>query len=126
MKYPEDYRYIRSHEWASLEGDTATIGFTSHAQEKLGVIVYVDLPKVGARVEAGGQLGSVESLTEVSTIHTPLSGEIIEINESLAAAPEKLNEDPHGAAWLVRLRVEKPGQFNELLTASEYRAWIGA
>ena len=100
--YPEELRYTKEHEWVRVEGGIGTIGITDHAQEELGDIVYVDLPKVGAQLEQGKSLGSVESVKAVSDIYSPVSGEVVEVNESLATAPEKLNQDPHGAAWLVK------------------------
>jgi glycine cleavage system H protein len=99
--YPENFRYSKEHEWVRVDGDTATIGITDHAQEELGDIVYVDLPKPGTKLEQGKTLGTVESVKAVSEIYSPLSGEVVEINPALADAPEKLNEDPHGEAWLV-------------------------
>ena len=111
--YPENFRYTKEHEWVLAEGDTGTVGITDHAQEELGDIVYVDLPKVGSRVEAGKSLGSVESVKAVSDIYSPVCGEITEINEALADAPEKLNADPHGAAWLVKIRLEQSGRDSE-------------
>ena len=124
--YPEDFRYTKEHEWAKPEGDTALIGITDHAQKELGDIVYVDLPKVGAQVEKGKSLGSVESVKAVSDIYSPISGEVIAINELLTSAPEKLNEDPHGAAWLVKVRMKDPGEIKQLLSASDYQSYIGA
>jgi glycine cleavage system H protein len=108
------------------DGDTGTIGITDHAQEELGDIVYVDLPKVGSRVEAGKSLGSVESVKAVSDIYSPVSGEITEINESLADAPDKLNSDPHGAAWLVKLRLSNTAEIQNLMSAADYQSYIGA
>jgi glycine cleavage system H protein len=126
MTYPESYRYTKQHEWVHVEGDTATIGITFHAQHELGDIVYVDLPKVGTKVETGKTFGSVESVKAVSDVYAPIPGEVIEINETLASAPEKLNEDPHGAAWLIKLRVAKGTEFSNLLGAAEYQTYIGA
>jgi glycine cleavage system H protein len=126
MNYPENFRYTKEHEWVSLEGPIATIGITFHAQQELGDIVYVDLPKVGAHFDKGKSFGSVESVKAVSDIYAPVSGEIVEINELLANAPEKLNEDPHGAAWLIRLKLESPEEFNNLLPASDYQTYVGA
>src|ERR1700680_2672323 len=100
MSYPEDLRYTKEHEWVRAEGDIGTVGITDHAQEELGDIVYVDLPKVGARVEAGKSLGSVESVKAVSDIYSPVSGEVTAINQLMADSPEKLNEAPHAAARL--------------------------
>jgi len=126
MNYPEDYRYTKEHEWVHLAGDTATIGITFHAQEELGDIVYVDLPKVGKKLEKGKSFGSVESVKAVSDIYAPVSGEVIEVNEGLATAPEKLNEDPHKAAWLIKVRVDGSADFKNLLSAADYQSYIGA
>src|SRR5438552_5041682 len=108
--YPENFRYTKEHEWVLADGDSGTVGITDHAQEELGDIVYVDLPKVGSKIEAGKSLGSVESVKAVSDIYSPVSGEITEINESLTDAPEKLNSDPHGDAWLVKIRLSNAGE----------------
>src|ERR1017187_1787902 len=103
--YPENFRYTKEHEWGLADGDAGTIGINDHAQQELGDIVYVDLPKVGTRIDAGKSHRSVETGKAVSDIYAPVSGEITEINESLADAPEKLNTDPHGDAWLVKIRL---------------------
>src|SRR5271154_6318223 len=124
--YPENFRYTKEHEWVRVEGDTGTIGLTDHAQEQLGDIVYVDLPKVGTAVEQGKSLGSVESVKAVSDIYSPVSGEIAEVNESLGQSPEQLNQDPHGAAWLVKIRLSAPDQLKGLLSAVDYQAYVGA
>ena len=124
--YPENYRYTKEHEWVKLEGDLATIGITDHAQKELGDIVYVDLPKPGAKIEQGKSLGSVESVKAVSDIYSPVSGEVAEVNGILATAPEKLNADPHGEAWLVKIKVSTPAEVEQLLTAADYQAYIGA
>jgi glycine cleavage system H protein len=126
MNYPETYRYTKEHEWVSLTGDTATIGITFHAQEELGDIVYVDLPKPGAQLETGKSLGSVESVKAVSDIYAPVAGEVLEVNELLAGSPEKLNEDPHGNAWLVKIRIADAAEFNNLLSAPDYQTYVGA
>jgi glycine cleavage system H protein len=126
MNYPDDRRYTKEHEWIRAEGDSGTVGITHHAQQELGDIVYVDLPKVGARVEQGKSLGSVESVKAVSDIYSPVSGEVIEVNEALAQTPEKLNEDPHGAAWLVKIRLSAPDEVKKLLSAADYHAYVGA
>jgi glycine cleavage system H protein len=126
MTYPENYRYTKQHQWVRLEGDAATIGITFHAQERLGDIVYVDLPKPGTRLETGKTLGSVESVKAVSDIYSPLSGEVTEVNEALADKPEILNDDPHGAAWLIKLRVDSAAEMNGLMSAAEYQVYAGA
>lgn len=124
--YPEDFRYTKEHEWVKPEGDVATVGITDHAQNELGDIVYVDLPKVGAKIESGKSLGSVESVKAVSDIYAPVSGEVTEINESLATSPEKLNADPHGAAWLVKVKMSAPDEITQLLSAADYQKYIEA
>jgi len=126
MSYPEDLRYTKEHEWVRVEGGVGTIGITDHAQKELGDIVYVDLPKVGAHIEQGKSLGSVESVKAVSDIYSPVSGEVTEVNETLAQAPEKLNQDPYGAAWLVKLRMTAPDEAKGLLSAADYHAYVGA
>jgi glycine cleavage system H protein len=124
--YPENFRYTKEHEWVLLEGDTGTIGITDHAQKELGDIVYVDLPKVGAHVQQGRSLGSVESVKAVSDIYSPVTGEVIEVNPLLADAPETLNQDPHGSGWLVKIRVAATDDLKNLLSAADYQAYIGA
>jgi|ERR1017187_9828671 glycine cleavage system H protein len=124
--YPENFRYTKEHEWVLVEGDTATIGITDHAQEELGDIVYVDLPKPGAKLEQGHSLGSVESVKAVSDVYAPVSGEVMEINATLTDAPEKLNEDPHGAAWLIKVKISAPAEMASLMSAADYQAYIGA
>lgn len=126
MSYPENYRYTKEHEWVSVEGDIGTIGITFHAQHELGDIVYVDLPKLNSKVEAGKTFGSVESVKAVSDIYSPVTGEVVEINQALAEGPEKLNEDPHGAAWMVKVRLSKPEEVSALLSSADYLAYIGS
>jgi glycine cleavage system H protein len=124
--YPENFRYTKEHEWVLAEGDTGTVGITDHAQQELGDIVYVDLPKVGSQVEAGKSLGSVESVKAVSDIYSPVSGEVLEINQTLADAPETLNTDPHGAAWLVKIKLSGTAEVQNLMSAADYQSYIGA
>jgi glycine cleavage system H protein len=124
--YPENFRYTKEHEWVQVEGDTGTIGITFHAQKELGDIVYVDLPKPGLHVERGKTLGSVESVKAVSDIYAPVSGEVMEINELLVTTPETLNQDAHGAGWLVKIRLSDPGELQQLLTATDYQSYVGA
>lgn len=124
--YPENLRYTKEHEWIAVDGGVGTIGITHHAQNELGDIVYVDLPKPGDSVEAGKTIGSVESVKAVSDIYSPVSGEVAEVNELLASQPEKLNEDPHGIAWLVRVKLSSPDEVNKLLTSADYQQYIGA
>ena len=124
--YPENFRYTKEHEWVRVEGDTGTVGITDHAQNELGDIVYVDLPKAGTRVEQGKSLGSVESVKAVSDIYSPVSGEVIEVNQALADAPEKLNQDPHGDGWLVKIRLSNPAEVDGLMSAADYQKYAGA
>ncbi|HLK50758.1 MAG TPA: glycine cleavage system protein GcvH [Bryobacteraceae bacterium] len=124
--YPENFRYTKEHEWVRVEGDVATVGITDHAQQELGDIVYVDLPKPGTRVTRGGTLGSVESVKAVSDVYAPVSGEVTGINPMLAEAPEKLNADPHGEAWLVKIKVSTPAEVESLMSAADYETYIGA
>jgi glycine cleavage system H protein len=126
MTYPNDFRYTKDHEWVRAEGDIGVVGITDHAQKELGDIVYVELPKVGAKAEKGKAIGSVESVKAVSDVYAPVSGEVVEINELLTTAPEKLNEDPHVTAWLARIRMSDPGELNELLSAEQYQAYVDA
>jgi glycine cleavage system H protein len=123
--YPENFRYTKEHEWVRVEGDIGIVGITFHAQKELGDIVYVDLPKPGTLVEQGKTIGSVESVKAVSDLYSPVSGEVIAVNETLAAAPEKLNADPHGEAWLVKIRMSAPGEAAQLLSAAEYQSHVG-
>jgi len=123
--YPENFRYTKEHEWVSTEGGTGTIGITDHAQKELGDIVYVDLPKVGTVIEKGKTLGSVESVKAVSDIYSPVSGEVVAVNEILTSSPEKLNEDPHGAAWLVKIKLSSPGETSDLMSAADYQKYAG-
>jgi glycine cleavage system H protein len=123
--YPDNYKYTSQHEWVSVENDTGTVGITDHAQKELGDIVYVDLPKVGSTVAQGGAFGSVESVKAVSDIYAPVSGEVVAVNELLATNPEKLNEDPHGAAWLVKIKLSAPEEIKNLMSAAEYQSYLG-
>jgi len=124
--YPENLHYTKEHEWVRVDGDTGTVGITWHAQHELGDIVYVDLPKVGAAVQQGGNVGSVESVKAVSDIYSPVSGEIVETNDALSTEPEKLNQDPHGEAWLVRIRLSAPDELKSLLNAADYQTYVGS
>jgi glycine cleavage system H protein len=126
MSYPDNYRYTKEHEWVLVEGTTGTIGITDHAQHELGDIVYVDLPKSGSKVEKGQSFGSVESVKAVSDIYSPVTGEIAAINDLLTSSPEKLNEDPHGAAWLIKVKLTSPDEIKDLMSAGDYEKYVGA
>ena len=117
MSVPEELQYTRSHEWVRTEDDTATIGITDYAQEELGDIVYVELPEEGATFDTGDSFGTVESVKAVSDLYSPVGGEVVGVNEALNDSPEKINEDPYGDGWLIKLRVSDEG---DLLSASDY------
>lgn len=122
--YPTEFRYTKEHEWVKLDGGVATVGITDYAQHELGDVVYVELPKPGAKVDAGQAFGTVESVKSVSEVYSPVSGEVIEVNSALADNPEKINQDPHGAAWLVRIRAANPGEAAALMDAAAYEAYV--
>ena len=124
--YPANFHYTKEHEWVRVEGDVGVVGISDHAQKELGDIVYVDLPKPGAHLEQGKPLGSVESVKAVSDIYSPVSGEVVEVNALLSATPEKLNEDPHGGAWLVKIKLSAPDEIKRLLSADDYQKYVGA
>ena len=123
MAYPKDYKYTREHEWIKVEGDTGTIGITNHAQEALGDIVFVELPKPGADITAGKSFGTVESVKAVSELYAPVSGSVTAVNEELATAPEKVNADAH-AAWMIKIKIGNKGELNSLLSADDYEKFI--
>jgi glycine cleavage system H protein len=124
MNVPEDLRYSPDHEWVRAEGGTARVGITDYAQDALGDIVFVDLPEVGARVEAGAAVGEVESTKSVSDVYVPLSGTIIAVNDDLLDAPERLNEDPYGEGWIFVIQLDDPASLDGLLDAAGYRALV--
>lgn len=124
ITYPEEFRYTKDHEWVRLDGEIATVGITDHAQQELGEIVYIDLPKLGARVEQGRMFCSVESVKAANDVFSPVSGEVVEVNEPLAKEPKELNQDPHGAAWLAKIRISAPEELSRLMTAAEYSSYI--
>jgi glycine cleavage system H protein len=124
MAYPANYRYTNQHEWVEANGDVATIGITDYAQHELGDVVFVELPKTGAKVSAGKSFGTVESVKAVSEIYAPVSGEVVEANVELQNAPEKINTDPHSAAWLIRVRLANPAELKSLMDAAAYEAFI--
>lgn len=119
---PEELKYASSHEWARLEGDIVTVGISDHAQEALGDLVYVELPNVGDTVQAGDEAGVVESVKAASDIYAPVSGEVIEVNETLVDNPEIVNTAPYTDGWLYRIRVSDVSELDKLLSADEYAA----
>ena len=123
MAYPTDRKYTKEHEWIKPEGGSATIGITDHAQEALGDIVFVELPKVGADVAAGKTFGSVESVNAVSDLFSPASGKVTAINEELTTASEKINSDAHGS-WMVKITLSNPGELDKLMSAADYDKYV--
>jgi len=123
MAYPTDRKYTKEHEWIQASGTSAAVGITDHAQEQLGDIVFVDLPKVGAELSAGKTFGSVESVKAVSDLYAPVSGTVTEINGDLATAPEKVNKDPHGS-WMMKITLKNPGELDALLSAADYEKFV--
>lgn len=121
---PEDSRYAKSHEYIHVEGDTGTIGITDYAQKELGDVVFVELPQVGTQLEAGDELGSIESVKAVSELFSPVTGEVVEINEKLADKPELVNTDPYGDGWMIRIKVADATELDELMPADEYEEYI--
>jgi glycine cleavage system H protein len=124
--YPNDLLYHPEHDWARVDGDTATFGITWYAQDALGEVVFFDPPKVGAEVSMGDSYTEVESVKAVSDVIAPLSGEIVEVNGALSENPEKINEDPYGEGWLVKVKLSDPSQTEVLLSAAAYEATLGS
>jgi glycine cleavage system H protein len=120
MAYPTDRKYTKEHEWITADG---TVGITNHAQDSLGDIVFVELPKVGAEITGGKPFGTVESVKAVSDLNAPVSGTVTAVNEALATAPEEVNKDAHGA-WMVKIKVKDPSEMNRLLSAADYEKFV--
>ncbi|HEY5075530.1 MAG TPA: glycine cleavage system protein GcvH [Pyrinomonadaceae bacterium] len=123
---PENLHYSKDHEWVRVEGDTAVVGITDHAQEQLGDVVYVELPKPGEDFAAHESFGSVESVKAVSEIFTPVSGKVTEVNQTLNDEPEKVNQDPYGEGWMIKIKMSSRGEVDSLLTAAEYEDFTKA
>jgi len=124
MTYPPSYRYTKQHEWIDVKDGVGTIGITDYAQHELGDVVFVELPKPGAKVQSGKSFGNVESVKAVSEIYAPVSGEVVEANADLEATPEKLNSDPHKSAWLIRVKLADQSEIAQLMDAKAYEAFI--
>ncbi len=122
--YPEDLLYHEEHDWARVDGDSATFGITWYAQDALGELVFFDAPSVGASVTQGQPYAEIESVKAVSDVIAPLSGEIVEVNEGLSEAPERVNQDPYGGGWLVRVRLTEPTETESLMSAAAYQAFL--
>ena len=124
MTIPEDSRYAKSHEYVHVENGVGTVGITDYAQKELGDVVFVELPQVGSTLEAGDELGSIESVKAVSELFAPVTGEVVEINENLATKPELVNTDPYGDGWMIRIRLSDASEVDELMNAEEYEEYI--
>ncbi|NTW27809.1 MAG: glycine cleavage system protein GcvH [Coriobacteriia bacterium] len=124
MAHPNDRVYSKDHEWVMVDGDIATVGISDFAQNQLGEVVYVDLPAVGTAVSAGDTFGEIESVKSVSELFAPLSGEVMESNGSLSDSPETVNAEPHGAGWMIKVRVDDASELDGLLSAEAYDAFI--
>jgi glycine cleavage system H protein len=123
MPFPTDYKYTKEHEWIKADGNNATVGITRYAQESLGDIVFVDLPKPGTEITSGKTFGSVESVKAVSDLYAPVSGTVTEVNGALATAPETINKDAHGS-WMIKITLKDPAELNSLLSASDYEKFV--
>lgn len=122
--YPGGFHYTKQHEWVNVDGSVGTIGITDYAQNELGDVVFVEMPKIGAQLKAGQSFGTVESVKAVSEIFSPVSGEVTEINSALADSPEKINSDPHGSAWLIKVRLADPKEVSSLMDSAAYETFI--
>jgi glycine cleavage system H protein len=122
--YPDDLRYTKDHEWVRLKGDRGTVGITHYAQKQLGDVVYLELPEVGRTLKVQETFGTVESVKAVSELFSPVAGEVVEINAALAQAPEKINSDPYGGAWMIALRLADPAAVKALMDAAAYQAFV--
>ena len=123
---PENLHYSKDHEWVAVEGDVATVGITDYAQHSLGDVVYVELPKIGDTLESHEAFGSVESVKAVSEIFTPIAGEVVEVNDGLNDAPETVNSDPYGGAWMIKIKMANKGEADAMLNAAEYEEYLNA
>ncbi len=122
--YPEVFRYSKEHEWIKIDGDQATVGITDYAQQQLGDVVYVELPDVGVTFSSNEVFGSIESVKAVSELFSPVSGEVLEVNQEVTDSPELVNKDPHGKAWLIVIRLSDTGEVESLMSASDYQKYV--
>ncbi|MGB4592648.1 MAG: glycine cleavage system protein GcvH [Coriobacteriia bacterium] len=122
--YPADLKYDKEHEWVKVDGDVATVGISHFAQDQLGEVVYVDMPSAGDEINAGESFGEIESVKSVSELFAPVSGEIVEVNDALADTPEVVNEDPYGAGWMIKVKMNDPASVSSLMSAEDYKAFI--
>jgi glycine cleavage system H protein len=124
MNIPESLLYTKEHEWARVEGKVVTVGITDHAQAQLGDITFVELPKVGEKLDRDSSFGVVESVKAVSDLYAPITGEVIEVNERITESPEGINVDPYGDAWMIKMRVANEGELKELMSAKDYEQLV--
>lgn len=124
MKQPEDNRYAKSHEYVHVDGGIATVGISDYAQKELGDVVFVELPQIGSQVEANEEFGNIESVKAASELFSPVSGEVVEINEELASRPELVNTDPYGDGWMLKVKLTSPEELDVLMTAEEYEEYV--
>jgi glycine cleavage system H protein len=125
-EYPDDRRYTKEHEWVKVEGDLGRVGITDYAQKQLGDVVYLELPEPGKALKAHEQFGTVESVKAVSELYSPVAGEVVQVNTGLVSKPEGINADPHGAAWMLELRLSEPGEVGALMDAAAYQAFVAS
>jgi len=126
MEFPEDLKYSKEHEWVRLEGNIAVIGITSHAQDELGDVVYVEAPEIGSTVDASGTFGVVESVKAVSDLYSPVSGTVVEVNSRLEEEPELVNSDPYNKAWIIKVEMSDSNELDALLSSEEYASYVRA
>ena len=124
MNIPSDLKYTKDHEWVKIDGDTGTVGITDYAQGELGDVVYVELPEEGAEVSMNETFGSIEAVKAVADLFSPVSGEVIEINEAIQDEPEKVNQDAYGAGWMVKIKISNPDELSQLMDAAGYKEHI--
>ncbi len=122
--YPQEYRYSKDHEWILVEGGIGRVGITDYAQKQLGDVVFLDLPEVGRQLKAGEQFGTVESVKAVSELYAPASCEVVQVNTALVEKPETINKDPHGAAWMIEVRITDPATLASLMDGAAYQAYV--
>jgi glycine cleavage system H protein len=122
--YPQDYRYSKDHEWIHVAGDRGRVGITDYAQKQLGDVVFLDLPEVGRALKAGEQFGTVESVKAVSELFSPVAGEVVAVNTALVEKPETINKDPHGAAWMIEVKIGDPATLDALMDGAAYQALV--
>ena len=126
MAYPTNYRYTKEHEWVNAKDGVATMGITDYAQQELGDVVFVELPEAGKKLETGKSFGTVESVKAVSEIYAPVSGEVLEANPALHDKPEMINSDPHGGAWMVKIKLSNPAELEKLMDSGAYETYVAA